>query len=96
MEAMRDFVRRNLARSLATSQDEARLEAAWTAAAGRAMASHASITGYDSTTATVRILVSDSAWLEPLTALRSKLTRDLATLSGLPVRTLHFELNKKR
>lgn len=92
---MRDFVRRNLARSLATSQDEARLAAAWTAACGRAMAAHASISSYDPATATVRILVSDSAWLEPLTALRSKLTRDLASLSGLPVRDLRFEPQKK-
>ena len=95
MDALRDYIRTHLARSLSAATPEARLEAAWTAAAGRAMAAHASITGYDSTTATVRILVRDSAWLEPLTALRSKLTRDLAALSGLPVRDLHFELDRR-
>lgn len=95
MQQARDYIRAHLARSLSTASPEARLEAAWTAAAGRAMATRSSITGYDSTTATVRILVSDSAWLEPLTALRSQLTRDLASLSGLPVRVLHFELQKQ-
>ena len=96
LEPVRDYIRTHLARSLSAASPEARLEAAWTAAAGRAMAARASITAYDSTTATVRILVSDSAWLEPLTALRGKLIRDLASLSGLPVRDLHFELDKER
>ena len=95
MEAMRDFVRAHLARSLSAATPEARLEAAWTAAAGRAMAARGSIVGYDPATATIRILVSDSAWLEPLTALRAKLIRDLATLSGLPVSNLRFEPQKK-
>jgi hypothetical protein len=95
MEAMRDFVRTHLARSLSTANPEARLEAAWTAAAGRAMAARGSIVSYESTTATVRIRVADPAWLEPLTALRAKLIRDLASLSGLPVRDIRFDLQKK-
>jgi len=95
MEAMREFVRTHLARSLSAASPESRLEAAWTAAAGRAMAARAEITGYDSSTATVRIRVADSAWLEPLTALRAKLIRDLALLSGLPVSNVHFDAPKK-
>jgi len=95
MEAMREFVRTHLARSLSSASPEARLEAAWTAAAGRAMAARGEITGYDSATATVRIRVADPAWLESLTALRGKLIRDLATLSGLPVSNVHFDAPKK-
>ncbi len=94
MDALRDYIRAHLARSLAAASPEARLAAAWTAAAGRAMAAHSSVAAYDSATAVVRILVADPVWLEPLTALRSKLTRDLAALSGLPVTTLRFELEK--
>ncbi|HWG16927.1 MAG TPA: DciA family protein [Acidobacteriaceae bacterium] len=93
MQPARDFIHAHLARSLSTASPEARLEAAWTAAAGRALAARASIVAYDS--ATVRIRVADPAWLEPLTALRSKLTRDLASLSGLPVRDISFDLQKK-
>ncbi|HXE07963.1 MAG TPA: DciA family protein [Acidobacteriaceae bacterium] len=95
MQPARDFIRTHLARSLSTASPEARLEAAWTAAAGRAMAARGSIAGYDAATATVRIRVADSVWLEPLTALRARLTRDLASLSGLPVRDIHLELEKK-
>ena len=96
MQPARDYIRTHLARSLSTASPEARLEAAWTAAAGRAMAARASIVGYDSATSTVRILVADSAWLETLTALRSRLIRDLASLSGLPVSDIRFELEKRR
>lgn len=59
------------------------------------MAARASIAGYDPATATIRIRVADPIWLEPLTALRAKLTRDLASLSGLPVHRLDFELDRK-
>jgi len=93
MQPARDFIHAHLARSLSTASPEARLEAAWIAAAGRALAARASIVAYDS--ATVRIHVADPAWLEPLTALRSKLTRDLASLSGLPLRDISFDLQKK-
>ena len=96
MEAARDYIRTHLARSLFAASPEDRLAAAWTAAAGRAMAARGAIAGYDASTATVRIRVADSAWLEPLNALRAKLIRDLASLSGLPVRDLQFELGKRR
>ncbi len=96
MQPARDFIRAHLARSLSTASPEARLEAAWTAAAGRALAARASIVAYDHATATVRIRVADPAWLEPLTALRSKLTRDLSSLSGLAVTKLVFELEKPK
>ena len=94
MQAARDYIRTHLARSLSAATAEDRLAAAWTAAAGRAMAARGEIAGYDSST--VRIRVADAAWLEPLNALRPKLIRDLASLSGLPVRNIHFELDKKR
>lgn len=94
MQPARDYIRTHLARSLASAAPEARLEAAWTAAAGRAMAARGEIVGYDSTAATVRIRVADPAWLEPLTALRAKLIRDLASLSGLPVSNVVFEIDK--
>ena len=95
LEPLRNYVRTHLARSLASATAEARLEAAWIAAAGRAMAARGEIIAYDSTTASVRIRVADAMWLEPLIALRSKLTWDLAELSGLPVADLRFELQKR-
>ncbi|HEY5056623.1 MAG TPA: DciA family protein [Acidobacteriaceae bacterium] len=94
MDALRDYIRTHLARSL--SDPDARLAAAWTVACGRAMAGRGSIAAYDSATATVRILVADSVWLQQMTSLRSTLTRDLARISGLPVRDLHFELEKPK
>lgn len=94
METLRDYIRTHLARSL--SDPEARLAAAWTVAAGRAMASRSSFAGYDPARRTVRIAVADPVWLEPLTALRSKLIRDLASLSGLPIAEIRFELEKTK
>jgi hypothetical protein len=96
MQPARDYIRTHLARSLDAASPETRLEAAWTAAAGRAMAARGEIVAYDSATAAVRIRVADPAWLEPLSALRAKLTRNLASLSGLPIRDLLFEPQKKR
>ena len=95
METLRDYIRTHLARSLSTARPEDRLAAAWTVACGRAMAGHGTIAAYDAATATVRIQVSDPAWLQHMTDLRSTLARDLARISGLPVTTLHFELEKK-
>ena len=96
LEPVRNYIRANLARSLSAATPEDRLAAAWTAAAGRAMAARGAVSAYDADAAIVRIRVADSAWLEPLTALRAKLIRDLASLSGLPVRDIHYELDKKR
>lgn len=96
MQPARDYVRTHLARSLSAASPEDRLAAAWTAACGRAMAGRGSVASYDADTATVRIVVSDPLWLQQMTALRSTLARDLASLSGLPVTELRFELEKKR
>jgi hypothetical protein len=96
MQPARDYIRTHLARSLSSATPEDRLAAAWTAAAGRAMAARGVVVGYDSATSTVRIRIADPAWLEPLAALRSKLIRDLSSLSALSVRDISFELDRKR
>ena len=93
LQPLRDYIRTHLARSL--SDPDARLAAAWTAACGRALAARGSVAAYDPATAAVRIRVTDAAWLEPLNALRSKLIGDLARISGLPVKQLDFQLEKK-
>lgn len=95
MQPARDYIRTHLARSLSSASPEDRLAAAWTAACGRAMAGRGSIASYDPATAAVRILVADPVWLQQMTALRSQLTRDLASLSGLQVRDIRFDLQKK-
>ena len=93
MDAMRNYIRTHLARSLSAARPEDRLAAAWTVACGRAMAGHGSIIGYES--GIVRILVADPMWLRQMTDLRSTLARDLARISGLPVTDLRFELEKR-
>ncbi|HWB32475.1 MAG TPA: DciA family protein [Acidobacteriaceae bacterium] len=95
MQQTRDFVRAHLSRALSSAGPEDRLAAAWTAACGRAMAGHGAIDSYDPATATVHIRVTDTVWLNQMSALRATLSRDLASLSGLPVRDLHFRLEKK-
>lgn len=94
MQPARDYIRTHLARTLASADPDARIAAAWTVAAGRAIASRSCLASYDSATATVRILVSDSVWLQQMTALRSTLIRDLASISGLPVKQLDLQLDK--
>jgi hypothetical protein len=93
MDAMRDILRSSLAHSLSAARPEDRLAAAWTVACGRAMAGHGSILAYDSSV--VRIQVADPTWLQQMIDLRSTLARDLARISGLPVTSLHFELEKQ-
>lgn len=96
MDQLRDYIRNHLARSLSAASPEDRLAAAWTAAAGRAMALRSSVASYDPASGNVRIRVADQVWLQQMTTLRATLTRDLARISGLPVRDLHFELEKPK
>ena len=92
MEAMRDILRGNLARSLRGVRDEDRLAAAWSVACGRAMAERGTVVGYDE--GVVRVQVADSVWMHQMVSLRSVLAREMATIAGLPVATIHFELKK--
>jgi hypothetical protein len=95
MDALRDILRTSLAQSLSAARPEDRLAAAWTVACGRAMAGRGSIVAYDSASGVVRIQVADPTWLQHMIDLRSTLARDLARISGLPVTSLHFELEKR-
>jgi hypothetical protein len=92
MEAMRDLLRGNLARSLRGIREEDRLAAAWTVACGRAMADHGTIVGYGA--GVLRIEVADAVWMRQMISLRSVLAREMARIAGLPVATIHFELKK--
>jgi len=93
MDPMRDILRTHLGQSLSAARPEDRLAAAWTVACGRAMANHGSVVSYDE--GIVRIQVADPTWLQQMIDLRSTLARDLARISGLPVTSLHFELEKE-
>jgi hypothetical protein len=92
MEAMRDILRGNLARSLRGVGDEDRLAAAWSVACGRAMAERGTVVGYDA--GVLRVQVADSVWMHQMVSLRSVLAREMAAIAGLPVATIHFELKK--
>jgi hypothetical protein len=96
LEPVRNYIRTHLARSLSSATPEDRLAAAWTVAAGRAMAGRALIAAYDPGTASVRIRVADSVWLQQMTALRATLIRDLTRFSGVPVTNIHFELERPK
>jgi hypothetical protein len=90
MEAMRDVLRGNLARSLRGIGDEDRLAAAWTVACGRAMADHGTVAGYDA--GVVRVEVADAVWLRQMVSLQRVLEREVARIAGLPVGRIEFEL----
>jgi hypothetical protein len=92
MEAMRDVLRGTLAKSLRAVRDEDRLAAAWTVACGCAMADRGRVVGYDR--GVVRIEVADQTWLRQMISLRGVLERELARIAGLPVKSIHFELQK--
>ena len=90
MEAMRDVLRGNLARSLRGIGDEDRLAAAWTVACGRAMADHGVLAGYEA--GVLRIEVADAVWQRQMISLRGTLEREVARISGLPVGRIEFVL----
>jgi hypothetical protein len=90
MEAMRDLLRGNLARSLRPLREEDRLAAAWTVAGGRAMAGRGAVIGYAG--GVVSIQVADTVWMHQMVSLRSVLAREMARIAGLPVTAINFEL----
>ncbi len=92
MEAMRDVLRGNLARSLRGIGEEDRLAAAWSVACGRAMAERGTVVGYDA--GVLRVQVADTIWMHQMVSLRTVLAREMAEIAGLPVATIHFELKK--
>ena len=90
MEAMRDVLRGNLARSLRGIHDIDRLAAAWTVACGRAMADHGTVAGYGD--GVVRIEVADAVWLRQMVSLQGVLEREVARIAGVRVGRIDFEL----
>jgi Dna[CI] antecedent, DciA len=92
MEAMRELLRGSLGRSLRSMRDEDRLAAAWTVACGRAMAERGAVLGYDA--GVVRIEVADPVWMRQMISLRGTLQREMASIAGLPVSGIHFELKR--
>jgi hypothetical protein len=92
MDAMRDVLRGSLGRSLSGIREEDRLAAAWTVACGCAMADHGRIAGYEA--GVLRIEVTDQVWMRQMVALGSVLQREIASIAGLPVRKIEFELEK--
>ena len=93
MEAIRNLLRNTLRESLSGLTEADRIAAAWTVACGRAMAGHGEVVGYQA--GVVRVLVSDSSWLEQMIALRPTLERDMGRISGVPVCAIHFELKRR-
>ena len=92
MEGMRELLRGSLARSLEGMREEDRVAAAWPVACGRVMAGHGSITGFAD--GVVRVTVEDEAWLRQMMSMRRQLTAELARIAGVPVREIHFEVNR--
>ena len=92
MERMRDILRGTLGRSLRAMREEDRLAAAWTVACGKAMAGHGEIAGFDD--GVMRVTVTDPAWLSLMRAMSETLLRELARISGVALREIHFELKK--
>lgn len=68
------------------------MAAAWMVACGPAMAEHGSVVDYAK--GVVKVEVTDLLWMQQMKLLRSVLERDLASIAGLPVTALHFELKK--
>jgi len=92
MEAMRDVLRGTLGKSLRGIGDEDRLAAAWTVACGCAMADRGRVVGY--TAGVMRVEVADQTWLKQMISLRGVLEREMTRISGLPVKEIHFVLQK--
>src|SRR5579871_6828477 len=92
MERMRDILRGTLGRSLQAMRDEDRLAAAWAVACGKTMAGHGEIASVED--GVVRIVVTDAAWMAQMRAMSETLQRELARISGVALRGIHFELKK--
>jgi predicted nucleic acid-binding Zn ribbon protein len=89
IEGMREMLKGSLGRTLQALQAEDRLAAAWAVACGRAMAERGQVVGFAN--GVVRVEVEDGAWLRQLQSMRRQLAADLARISGVTVREIHFE-----
>ena len=94
MDSMRDFLKRNLARSLDTLPPADRLTAAWPIACGKAMADRGHITGFEN--GIVRIVVENSVWLEQMRSMHGVLQAELAKIAGVKIDRIHFEVKSFR
>ena len=91
MEAMREFLRGSLARSLRTMPREDRLSAALPVVCGSALGAHCAVARLDDGM-TLHLQVLGREWLAPLLAMREVLQHDLARVAGVPLCGLHFEV----
>jgi hypothetical protein len=89
LEGMRDMLRGSLGRSLQALQEEDRLSAAWPVACGKAMAERGQVVGFEN--GVVRVEVEDGMWLQQMFSTRRQLAGELARISGVTVREIHFE-----
>ena len=94
MDSMRDFLKRNLARSLDTLPPADRLTAAWPIACGKAMADRGHIAGFEN--GIVRIVVENSVWLEQMRSMHGVLQAELAKIAGVKIDRIHFEVKSFR
>ena len=90
VQGMRDVLRSSLGRSLRELSPADRLLAAWPVACGSALAAHGELGELDAE-GVLHIVVRQPAWLETFRGMRSALAKDLARISGVAVRAIHFE-----
>ena len=94
MESMRDMLKKNLARSLATLTVADRLAAAWPIACGKAMAARGEIVGFEN--GVVEVQVQDAAWLDQMRSMGPILQSDLGKIAGVKIAGIHFQEKKFR
>ena len=94
MDSMRDMLKKNLARSLATLTATDRLAAAWPIACGKAMAARGEIVGFEN--GVVEVQVQDAAWLDQMRSMGPILQSDLGKIAGVKIAGIHFQEKKFR
>ncbi len=88
MESMREVLRGSLGRSLQTMEPLDRLRAAWPVACGAAMARKGVVVGFEA--GTLRVEVTDSAWMEQMKGMQAVLQRELGRIAEVKLGGIHF------
>lgn len=89
MQALRDLMRRSLARSLDGATPEDRLHMAWPLVCGSGLASKAEVLHLDRE-GVLHVRVTNSLWRDRFFEMRTRLCEDLRRVANVPLSGVHF------
>lgn len=92
MDSIRSLLKSSLARGLQGLGEQDKLELAWVALCGPALAARSTVIGYDAGIVTVE--VSERSWLEEIRNIDQNLAPQLERVAGLRVSRLNLVVKR--